>query len=751
MRSLHRLPKPAPRFFSNIPLLKVLIPFACGIAVGEGFYYVLRGQAFWLLAGAALVAVVGGLMRRRINLFNEARLARAVVMVCSGLIGVAMLVTEREADEVVWSGRESTLRVMVTDNPKETTRSLQFTAKILSGEHAGRSIRLRLAKPYEKGESRTLPEVGNVLLCRTTIEAPRNSGNPGAFNYATWLRRNGVAGTAFCSANAWMVTRDSTASLPLTVKALQWRNKLVQSYVEHFDGRDLGVLSALTLGDKSYLDSETRSLYSEGGVSHVLALSGLHLSILFAIYLFFVNHCTRRYRTRVILNLVGLAWIWVFAFLVGTPMPMSLLRAAIMFTMMQLCSALQRGSSSLANLVFAATLLLFISPASLFDIGLQLSFLSVLAIILFVPYYPRPRWMNRKSKHEMEMQMQMDFVFSMSEEEQRRWQTKQKVKERLRTTAVSIYGIICVSLTAQLATAPLVAYYFHTFPVYGIAANLVIVPLVYPLLAGAIAFLAIPFVRSVLAVAMGAILQVMNGWLTTVTAWPGAVVQFYPDFLTTVLLMAVFMLVAYGLCHPSHFLRRRMLITAVVTASVAFGWHAYRHRAAAVTPQIVVANTFDRPVVHLISNAQRSFLWLPASGTATDSLAATSLCRDLWASRGMAAPVVFADTISQRELAVHRGVANFCGQRIAVLTDTCPRPISRTPVAVDYLVLAGRLHAYPSTVFRRFRPRTLVLSASLSRRTRQRYVETATTLGIAVHDLQQQGALTIPIAVKAKP
>lgn len=748
MRSLHRLHKPAPRFISAAPLLFVLLPFACGIAVGEGLYAFLRGQTAWFFLGAALTIVLALLLRRHKLPVAASRLTYIALVITSTLVGVAMLVTEREASEVMWSGEESTVRVMVTDNPKSTARSIQVTVQILSGENAGRTVRLRLAKPYDKSESKAAPEVGDVMLCRTTIEAPRNSGNPGEFDYATWLRRNGVVGTGFCSATAWQVTNDSTVSLPLKVKVLRWRNELVHHYADYFKGRDLGVLAALTLGDKSHLDRETRSLYSEGGVSHVLALSGLHLSILFAIYQLFAFRLTRSYRKRMVMNLFGVVWLWLFALLAG--MPLSLLRAAIMFTVMQVCGALHRSSFSLGTLTLAAFLLLFVSPSSLFDIGLQLSFLSVLAIVLFASYFPRPRWMKRKDKFERELEMEMAFVPSMSEREFKWWQRKHKLKERLRKTAVSIRGIVSVSLTAQLATAPLVAYYFHTFSVYGLVANLVIVPLVYPLLAAAFVFLALPLVRGMLAVAMSFILQLMDGCLTMVTSWPGAVLKFYPDLLTTALLLLVFTLVAYGLCHPSHRKRLRLFVTAVLTLGVAMGWDAYRHRASAITPQIVVVNTFDRPIVHFVSNAQRSFLWLPASGAATDSLANSSFCRDLWASRGMTMPEAFADTISRRELAVFRGVANFCGQRIAVVVDTCSRAIPQNPVPVDFLLLAGRLHAYPATVLRRYRPRTLVLSASLSRRARQRYTEAARSLDMPVYDLQSRGALFIPIGT-AKP
>ena len=145
-------------------------------------------------------------------------------------------------------------------------------------------------------------------------------------------------------------------------------------------GEQYAVLAAMTLGDKSCLTKDLRNVYSQTGTSHVLALSGLHLSIVFNILLltfglFRINRWVSYWLTLLVL--------WCFVVLVG--MPVSVVRAAIMLSVGSIALLLHRRAASLSALSLAAAIVLVMNPESLWDVSFQLSFMAVLSLVFMEP------------------------------------------------------------------------------------------------------------------------------------------------------------------------------------------------------------------------------------------------------------------------------------------------------------------------------------------------------------------------------
>lgn len=139
----------------------------------------------------------------------------------------------------------------------------------------------------------------------------------------------------------------------------------------------------MALGDKSALDSNTRNSYSISGASHILAVSGLHIGIIFQLFIFLLGG--RKYSVyTIILSLIS---IWTYVFLIG--LPASAVRAAIMLSAYSLSLAFHRTGLPLNTLSSAYIFMLFISPLYLFELSFQLSFLAVASILLFShPFTP---------------------------------------------------------------------------------------------------------------------------------------------------------------------------------------------------------------------------------------------------------------------------------------------------------------------------------------------------------------------------
>ena len=264
------------------------------------------------------------------------------------------------------------------------------------------------------------------------------------------------------------------------------------------------VVAAMALGDRSALTKELKETYSKTGASHVLALSGLHLGIIYALLSMLV--VGRRW--QMITQVATVLSIWAFVFLTG--MSASVVRSAVMLTVYALLALGHRQKMSVNTLAFTAIVMLLVTPKALFDVGFQMSFMAVFSILLFVPLFYRPFSAEYLMTHR----------------------------------AVSwLWGMVAVSVAAQIGVAPLIAYYFGRFSCYFLLTNFIVIPAVTLILYLALGTLLIPSLGVVLASMVG----LLNTTLLYIATIPGATIEgLHPSVGLTVAIYGV-LLAAYYL------------------------------------------------------------------------------------------------------------------------------------------------------------------------------------------------------------
>ena len=286
---------------------------------------------------------------------------------------------------------------------------------------------------------------------------------------------------------------------------LAQRAKLLDRLSESgVDGSVYAVVAAMTLGDKSQLTKELRDTYAVSGASHILALSGLHLGIIYTLLSLLLS----RRRWQVISQVVIIVCIWLFVFLVG--MSASVVRSAVMITVYALLSLGHRDKMSVNTLAFAAIVMLLFNPKSLFDVGFQLSFMAVLAILLFYPLF--------------ESVWSQQFLFG---HRLFRW----------------LWTTLAVSCAAQIGVAPLIAYYFGRISCYFLLTNLVVVPAATLILYLSLLVLLIPSLAYLLIY----IVDALNQLLLWITMLPGASIEGLHPTLLQVWMTYVIIGAVYGL------------------------------------------------------------------------------------------------------------------------------------------------------------------------------------------------------------
>ena len=287
---------------------------------------------------------------------------------------------------------------------------------------------------------------------------------------------------------------------------------------------EYGIIAAVTLGERNAVSRELKESYRVSGASHLFALSGLHLSIIFALLSVFLP-------TKIFPKssaAVQILLLWTYVLLVG--IYPSLLRAAVMFTCYCLCRLVSRESRSIDVLILTAFILLVFNPQWLFDVGFQMSFMAMVGIFLLTP--PMMKW--------------------------------------VKTPVLSyVYGIFVVSFAASLGTFPLIAHYFGRVSCYGLLTNLIASPCIALLLFCAFLMLLSaalqPYIAflSVFTHALSYILKnvvgFMNGAIHSIASLPGSSVSgVHISFAQVILVYVLIVCVVLIACHIKHGIRFRL-------------------------------------------------------------------------------------------------------------------------------------------------------------------------------------------------
>lgn len=273
--------------------------------------------------------------------------------------------------------------------------------------------------------------VGDVLLVQTNMQSISNKNNPGEFDVQSYWNNKNIFQIGFVFEDDFKFIETIQKSW-LNQFLINIRNRLKKQLKLVLQGEELGVATALLLGDKELLASETRSSFSNAGAMHVLAVSGLHVGIVLFILMFLLGKISR-FISKKNAVIISIVIIWLYAGITGfSP---SVMRASFMFSLIAIAQIRGKNSNAINTLMFSAFALLVFNPLWIYDIGFQLSYLAMLGIFLL--YKPISQMIYLRNKWLMKI-----------------WQGT------------------AVGLAAQAFTVPLTLYYFHQFPNYFILTNI---------------------------------------------------------------------------------------------------------------------------------------------------------------------------------------------------------------------------------------------------------------------------------------
>ncbi|MDR0732958.1 MAG: ComEC/Rec2 family competence protein [Dysgonamonadaceae bacterium] len=320
-----------------------------------------------------------------------------------------------------WQGRaeERIYRVQILDEPAKKPKTLMFRVGI-----GGQKALIYL--PIDSLAAALRPS--DWLIIKACFEKTDQM----------FLRKEGIAARAFVRKNHWEKADNRAEGFNLRFAALQCRQALLNRLRETVpDEKSFAVGAAILLGYTQDLDKDLRQTFAATGASHVLAISGLHFSIIYGILYFLFSFLGNHKKGRIVRQAIILPLLWFFVFLTG--MGASVIRAAVMISLWGAGNAFLYKSFGINTVGAAAFFMLLYNPFNLYDVGFQLSFSAVAAIILINPHLV-------------------------------------KLCEPRNPAIRYVWELSCVSTSAQLGTAPLSMYYFHQFPLLFLVTNLFAIP-----------------------------------------------------------------------------------------------------------------------------------------------------------------------------------------------------------------------------------------------------------------------------------
>jgi competence protein ComEC len=331
----------------------------------------------------------------------------------------------------------STVILKIKEGPKASSASNRYVAEIfMTGQRMVDCKRNSYL--YLKKTDHTVLQPGDILLALNAPDKLKKNNNPGAFDFFTYSIQNGIG------YSMWLDGPSSYTIIGPNVKrGKDWmiliREKtltIIRKYIK--DRQNAGLAEAMLIGFREDLDKELLNAYTNTGVVHIIAISGLHLGLIFMLMDLMIRTIAGRKKAVLAGFFISLPLLWIFAVLTGSSA--SVIRSAIMFSFLIIGKAIGRKSNGMNSLLGSAFMLLLWKPDIRFDLGFQLSYAAVASILLF----------DREIK-------QMVFL-----------QNK---------TALYLWSMVSITLAAQVLTTPIVIANFHRFPTLFLFTNLVAVPL----------------------------------------------------------------------------------------------------------------------------------------------------------------------------------------------------------------------------------------------------------------------------------
>ena len=706
--------------WNQIPLLRLILPFILGILTAI-YYPFDSGYTYYLLA---FLIIFLSLIHRFWSGNYQYRWVFGVLfnlLVFTVAYQYTVLKTAnfspyhyghyyQKGDQII---------AKVIEPPIEKSKTLKVILKIiaLKAKDNEKVTEGKVLAYFPKDSLSKTLKYHDLLIINSSLIPTQPPQNPAEFNYKQSLRFHQIYNQLFVKTNNYKLLQKNN---DFSIKSwfYDWRIYFLSVLKKYeLTGDDFAVASALILGYRNDLDPELIRAYSSAGAMHVLAVSGLHVGIIFWLVSSLLKFLEKNKNGKFLKAFFVILILWIYAGITG--MSASVTRATTMFTFVVLGTTWKRNSNIYNTLCVSALVMLLWDPYFIMQVGFQLSYLAVLGIV-----YIQPRLYNL-------------------------WQSNFRVLGIWGNTILDkIWVLCCVSIAAQIATFPLGVLYFYQFPNYFLISNLLVIPLATLILSIGVLLLVIgqfEWLGNIIAMVFKFLVKALNiaiYWVEQLpnAMWQGISISIIETWMIYTIIIMLLLFIAIR--------RSQYLFLAMGLAIFLLGCQLIETFQQQNQRKIIIYKTGKSTAIDFIDGQYNFFL--------VDSNLYTNEDRMLfhikhnWWDLGLKENFILDRTggqsIQEDQLLIKNGYAQFYDKRVVVLNnDNLPEKNLVITLKVDYLIFTNDIRVHLEKLITQIRPANLIVDASHSRWKLKKWKLICDENNINFISIEEEGALEVPI------
>lgn len=692
-------------FWHQATLVRIAIPLIAGIVLG---FYLPPSFLFRALSGFLVIVITAlyFLLGQKWKYYKNRYWVGAIFNLGFLFAGVFLSVGKNE--ELVSSLElppvSDYYSAQLLDFPHSGENSVRLDLSIQSFSNGRGYIACKAARIF----AYTPPDLrldtlkpGDQVFFSAALSRKAEVLNPGQFDYSRYLQNKGVAATTYIS-DGISVTRPD--SLPFQF-SFAFQN--IQTYCvgifSHFNipARELGVASALVFGKRTLIDPNLKSEYSEVGAVHILAVSGLHVGIIYVVIVTLLGRIFKSKKWRPLILIISLFFLWTYAGITGfSP---SVMRATVMFSFIAVGKLTDQRANIYNMLAASAIVLVVCDPAFVKEVGFQLSYMAVLGI----SYFYKPMYQLRVFKY---------------------WLPDK------------IWSLLVVAVAAQISTFPLSIYYFGQFPNYFLPTNIIVIPAAMIALYSGLLLLVfhwIPFIGDIFAWFLQWDLWVLNTFIEWVASLPMALSDhLHLSILAVILLYLSIIYSAMVLRFPS---KRNLVVVCGIFIALTAMWN-YRKMNISnrVELSVLKANNGDaiclqkgRLAYILLADTSKSGI-VKSRFYLDGYFDKKGIDREVW--------IPFETDFRENEIVGKKGFYSFDSLRFSLPNNDAELDIANA-MTCDFVLIGNEMKLLDSQLEN---PKIIyVLSSNLAPWKRDKIIVRLDSLGVQYWDMQSQGVFLL--------
>ena len=642
--------------------MRIAIPFIIGIITGIYLHLQIPNSISTAVIISAVV--VTSFLQVRFTSYSTRWIFGATITIIFITIGILWATHKKAVNQYNYFEQyatDSTLLVVKIDKPlqeKERSYKAVATVKQVVNNAEYKIVSGTVQLYFSKTASLTISYGDWIIIPYKKLRAIEPPKNPHEFDYSQFMAFKQIHHQSFLKENDWYFLKHDSENIFLE-NIYKLRNYLVDVLKLHLTNQQLfSIASSLLLGARENLDFHLIKAYSSAGAMHVLAVSGLHVGILYIIIermLFFMN----RNRKLVLIKAILIIIItWLYAMLTGfSP---SVQRAAIMFTFITIGKQSERGYNIYNVLSASALFQLLLNPFAIMEVGFQLSYLAVAGIVMFQKFFYDLLYVKNKV---------LDYF----------WQ------------------ITCVSISAQLITFPIGLLYFYQFPTYFFVSNLFVIPISFVIMILGTILLAlhqIPGCAWVIGKFLSGLIWLMNKSVFVTEQLPYSLIQGLSISIFESWIIYFIILSFFAFIHTKN---PKIIITQLFLITMLVGYNTVENIFQYAQKRFVVYTT-PRTYAYDFIKGKKNLLIAEDSLYNNYSQMQFYIMHNWWnndiRTHHHTTFNSNAHSLPNSLLFQHKNYFYFCGKRIVILDKKLPVTIPDRPLNVDYIILTKNAKVY---------------------------------------------------------